>query len=42
MNVRNIKFLTVKDKWVSYKLNGNISEMLGVLGESQGEETPSL
>ena len=34
LNVRNIKFLNAKEKWVSYKLSGNISEMLGVLGRS--------
>merc|ERR550525_491838 len=36
-NFKNIKFLNIKDKWVSYNLSGNISEMLGVLASAKGE-----
>lgn len=31
----NIKVGEVKDKWVNYKLNGNVSEMLGILATAK-------
>merc|ERR1712062_319546 len=34
---RNTKYLHTKEKWVSYNLTGNISEMLGVLASAKGE-----
>ena len=33
----NIKFSGMKEKWVSYKLSGNVSEMLGILASAKNQ-----
>lgn len=34
-NLRNIHYESEKEKWLTYNLNGNISEMLGILATAK-------